>query len=46
MENANNIKRSIRIPKEMHKELEKISGEKGKSVNKVILEMIKERIWG
>lgn len=46
MENANNVKRSIRIPKEMHKELEDISKEKGKSVNKVILEIIKERIWG
>ena len=41
MENPNNIKRSIRIPKEMNRELEEIAREKGISVNKLILEIIR-----
>ena len=44
MENPNRVKRSIRLPKEMNKKLERISYERGISINKVIIEIIKEKI--
>lgn len=44
MENPNNIKRSIRIPKEMNEVLEQLSEELGRSVNSIILQIIEERI--
>ena len=44
MENPKNIKRSIRIPKEMNKRLQEIADKEKKSVNQIILRIIKERI--
>ena len=44
MENPNNIKRSIRIPKEIHKKLEVMAKRSGISVNKKIIEIIREKI--
>lgn len=44
MENPNNIKRSIRIPKELHEELERIAKYKEISVNKLILEILRSVI--
>lgn len=41
MENPNNVKRSIRIPRELHEELEMIAKAKGISVNKLILEILR-----
>lgn len=41
MENPNNIKRSIRIPKELHEELEELAKIRGISVNKLILEILR-----
>jgi len=45
MENPKNIKRSIRIPKEMNERLQEIADKEKKSVNQIILRIIKERIW-
>lgn len=47
MENPNNVKRSIRIPKEINEKLRKEACLRGISVNKIILERIKkgERKW-
>ena len=44
MENPKNVKRSIRIPKEMNARLQEIALKENKSVNQVILKIIKERI--
>lgn len=44
MENPNRIKRSIRIPKELHEELEMVAKVKGISVNKLILEILRSEI--
>jgi len=44
MENPNRIKRSIRIPRELHEELEMIAKAKGISVNKLILEILRRGI--
>ena len=44
MENPNNVKRSIRIPIELHEELEMIAKAKGISVNKLILEILRRGI--
>lgn len=44
MENERNVKRSIRIPKDIHKELEEMAKYYEVSVNQVILEIIKEKI--
>lgn len=44
MENPNNVKRSIRIPKEMHEELEMVAKAREISVNKLILEILKRGI--
>ena len=44
MENPKNIKRSIRIPREINEKLQEIAIKKNKSVNKVIIEIVKERI--
>ena len=44
MENPNNVKRSIRIPKEMHEELEEIARKREISVNKLILEILRRGI--
>lgn len=44
VENPNNIKRSIRIPKEMHEELEEIARYREISVNKLILEILRSGI--
>ena len=41
MENPNNIKRSIRIPKELHEGLEEAAKEREISVNKLIIEILK-----
>jgi len=45
MENPKNIKRSIRIPKEMNERLQEIACKEKKSINQIILRIIKERIW-
>lgn len=44
MENPNKVKRSIRIPKEIHDRLKEIAREKQKSVNKIIIEILKEKV--
>jgi len=44
MENPNKIKRSIRIPKEINARLKEISEKEKKSVNEIIIKIIKERI--
>ena len=44
MENPNNVKRSIRLPKEVNEELEKMAKYYETSVNQVIIEIIKEKI--
>ena len=44
VENPNNIKRSIRIPKELHEELEEIARYREISVNKLILEILRRGI--
>ena len=44
MENPKNVKRSIRIPKEMNRKLQEIAISENKSVNQIILRIIKERI--
>lgn len=44
MENPNNVKRSIRLPKEVNEELEEMAKYYGVSVNQVIIEIIKEKI--
>ena len=44
MENSKNIKRSIRIPKEMNEVLWAKARVEGKSVNKVILRIIEKEI--
>lgn len=44
MENPNKIKRSIRIPKEIYERLERKAKESGRSINKVIIEILKERV--
>lgn len=44
MENPKNVKRSIRIPKEMNERLQEIASRENKSVNKIILKIIKEKI--
>lgn len=43
MENSNNIKRSIRLPKEMNEKLRVLANERGISINKLIIKIIKER---
>jgi len=46
MENKEkNIKRSIRIPIEIHRELEEIAMENGISVNKLIIMIMEEYLW-
>ena len=44
MENPNNVKRSIRIPKELHEELEMVARAREISVNKLILEILRSEI--
>lgn len=44
MENPNRIKRSIRIPRELHEELEMIAKAKEISVNALIIEIIRSGI--
>ena len=44
MENPNNVKRSIRIPRELHEELEEIARIREISVNKLILEILRSEI--
>ena len=44
MENPNRVKRSIRIPKEIHEELEMIARARGISVNALIIEIIRSEI--
>ena len=44
MENPNNVKRSIRIPRELHEELEMVAKAREISVNKLILEILKRGI--
>ena len=44
MENPNKIKRSIRIPKEINEELGRIAKNRGISINKLILEIIRSKI--
>lgn len=44
MENPNNVKRSIRIPIDINDKLRKIAKEKGCSANRVILDILKEKI--
>lgn len=44
MENPKNVKRSIRIPKEINQKLKVIAMENNKSINKLILEIIKDWI--
>lgn len=44
MENPNRIKRSIRIPKELHEELEMVAKAREISVNKLILEILRSGI--
>lgn len=44
MENPNRVKRSIRIPRELHEELEMIAKAREISVNKLILEIIRSGI--
>lgn len=44
MENPNRIKRSIRIPKELHEELEMVARAREISVNKLILEILRSEI--
>lgn len=47
MENPNkNIKRSIRIPKEIHEEIKEIAENNGISVNKLIIMIMEEYLWG
>jgi len=45
MENPKNIKRSIRIPRGMNEALQEIAAREKKSVNQIILRIIKENIW-
>lgn len=45
MENPKNVKRSIRIPKEINQKLKVIAMENNKSINKLILEIIKDWIY-
>lgn len=42
MENPKNVKRSIRIPKEINEELKEESMLRGISVNKIIIERIEK----
>lgn len=44
MENPKNVKRSIRIPKEINVKLQEIAFKENKSVNQVILRILKENI--
>lgn len=44
MENPNRVKRSIRIPKEIHEELEMIAKAREISVNALIIEIIRSEI--
>lgn len=44
MENPNRIKRSIRIPRELHEELEMVAKAREISVNKLILEILRRGI--
>lgn len=44
MENPNNVKRSIRIPRELHEELEMVAKAREISVNKLILEILRRGI--
>ena len=47
MENKDKkIKRSIRIPKEIHRELEEIAENNEISVNKLIIMIMEEYLWG
>ena len=45
MENPKNVKRSIRIPREINERLQGIAEKEKKSVNQIIIRIIKERIW-
>lgn len=46
MENKEkNVKRSIRIPKEIHRELEEIAENNNISVNKLIIMIMEEYLW-
>ena len=45
MENPNNIKRSIRIPKKVYEELKKEAKFRNISINKTIIDML-ERAYG
>ena len=42
MENPKNVKRSIRIPKEINEELKEEASKRGISVNKIIIERIEK----
>lgn len=44
MENPNNVKRSIRIPRELHEKLEEMARIREISVNKLILEILRSEI--
>lgn len=44
MENPNNVKRSIRIPRELNDVLKQLSDELGISVNQIILQVLRERL--
>lgn len=50
MENPENVKRSIRIPRDMNREIKEIAKEEGISANKKIINIIKiymeERVSG
>lgn len=42
MENPNNVKRSIRIPKDVHAVITREAKNQGISVNKLVIDMIKK----
>jgi len=42
VENPNNVKRSIRIPKDIHEKIKKTALERKISMNKVIIELLKK----
>lgn len=44
MENPKNVKRSIRIPREINDKLQEMAKEEHRSVNKVIIRIIKEKV--
>lgn len=44
MENPKNVKRSIRIPREINEKLQEMAKEEKRSVNKIIIKIIKEKV--